>query len=199
MNYPLTFRFKLLAFSPQIYVTDSTGNEVCYVKQKAFRLKEKVEVFTTSAREHLLSTIEADRIIDIRARYHFRDAAGRDLGSFRRRGLRSIWRTNCEVYGPDAVDGAPALFTIREENPFAKMLDGFISEIPIVGFISGYICHPRYVLSRADGTAVARLTKQAAFFEGLFKLEKLSDMTREEELVCNLSFLMMNLLERSRG
>jgi len=199
MNYPLSFRFKLLAFSPQIYVTDSTGNEVCYVKQKAFRLKEKVEVFSTSTREHLLSTLEADRIIDIRARYHFKDAAGRDLGSFRRRGLKSIWKTNCEVYAPNAVEGAPPVFTITEENPFAKMLDGLISGIPIVGMISGYICHPKYVLSRPDGTQVARLTKQPAFFEGLFKLEKLSDATPEEELVINLSFLLMNLLERSRG
>ena len=81
MNHPLFFRFKLLAFSPQIYVTDADGHEVLYVKQKLFRLREKVEVHTNSTRQQLLCTIEADRIIDWSARYTFRDPSGRELGA----------------------------------------------------------------------------------------------------------------------
>ena len=72
MNYPLTFRFKLLAFSPQIYVEDAAGKTVCYVKQKLFRLRENVEVHTDETRQQMHSTITADRIIDWSARYTFR-------------------------------------------------------------------------------------------------------------------------------
>ena len=97
MNYPLSFRFKLLALSPQIYVTDAAGNEVCYVKQKLFRLREKVEVHTDSTRQQLLCTIEADRIIDWSAKYTFRDVSGRELGAIGRRGMRSIWSA-CLLY-----------------------------------------------------------------------------------------------------
>lgn len=196
MNYPLSFRFKLLALTPQIYVTDASGREVCYVKQKMFRLREKIEVHADSSRQQLLCTIEADRIIDVRTRFSFKDTSGRELAVFRRRGMRSIWRTNCEIYAPG---GSEPIYLINEEKPFIKLIDGIIDSIPIVGFVSGYLFHPSYLLSRADGTPVMRLTKQAAFFEGLFLLEKIADITPEEETVTTLAFLMMNLLERSRG
>lgn len=196
MNYPLSFRFKLLAFSPQIYVTDAAGNEVLYVKQKLFRLREKVEVHTDSSRRQLLCTIEADRIIDWSARYTFRDASGRELGAVGRRGMRSLWSAHYDVFAPGSSE---PLFAIREENPVAKLLDGFIGELPVIGILTAFLFHPKYLASRADGTPVMRLTKQAAFFEGRFKLEKLADAAEGEEMAVILSFLMMNLLERRRG
>lgn len=196
MNFPLTFRFKLLALSPQIYVTDSTGNEVCYVKQKLFRLREKVEVHTDSNQRQMLCTIEADRIIDWSAKYTFRDAGGNELGAVGRRGMRSIWSAHYDVFAPGMKE---PLFSIREENPFAKLVDGFLSEIPLIGMLSGYLFHPKYLASRADGAPVMRLTKQPAFFEGRFLLEKIGEASESEETAIMLSYLMMNLLERSRG
>lgn len=196
MNYPLSFRFKLLALSPQIYVQDAAGQSVCYVKQKLFRLREKVEVHTNDSRNQLICTIGADRILDWSARYTFRDAAGNELGAVGRRGMRSLWSAHYDVFGPNSTTPA---FSIREENPFAKLFDGFIGEIPLIGFLSSYLFHPRYAACRPDGTAVMRLTKKAAFFEGRFTLEKLSDASDAEEMSIILSYLMMNLLERKRG
>lgn len=196
MNYPLAFRFKLLAFSPQIYVEDAAGQTVCYVKQKLFRLREKVEVHTDDTRQQLLCTIGADRIIDWSARYTFRDAAGNDIGAVGRRGMRSLWSAHYDIFGPGS---STPIFSIREENPMAKLLDGFLGEIPIVGILTGFLFHPKYLASRIDGTPVMRLTKQAAFFEGRFQLEKLADTTDGEEMAIILSYLMMNLLERKRG
>lgn len=40
LNYPLTMSFKIVAINPQVTVTDTSGQVVAYVKQKAFRLKE---------------------------------------------------------------------------------------------------------------------------------------------------------------
>jgi len=166
------------------------------VKQKLFRLREKVEVHTDSSRQQLLCTIEADRIIDWSAKYTFRDASGRELGAIGRRGMRSIWSAHYDVFAPGS---SSPLFSIREENPFAKLIDGFISEIPIVGFLSSYLFHPKYLASRTDSTPVMRLTKQAAFFEGRFQLEQLGDASEGEQTAIMLGYLMMNLLERSRG
>ena len=44
-----------------------------------------------------------------------------------------------------------------------------------------------------------RMTKQAAFWEGKFLIEKLSDLSEREELNLVMSYLMMVLLERKRG
>jgi hypothetical protein len=197
MQYPLSFRFKLFAFSPQIYVTDATGKTVCYVKQKLFRFREKVDIFTDDSRSQLLCTIEADRIIDWSARYTFRDAAGQEIGAMGRRGMRSLWSAHYDIFGPGGST-TPA-FSIREENPLAKLMDGFIGELPIFGILSAFLFHPKYLASSADGSPVLRLTKQAAFFEGRFSLEQLSPLSAEQELPIILSYLMMNLLERKRG
>lgn len=60
--------------------------------------------------------------------------------------------------------------------------------------------HPQYLATRVQGEAPAlRLTKQSAFWEGRFVLEQLAPGTESEQLALLLSFLMMNLLERSRG
>ena len=196
MNFPLSFRFKLLALSPQIYIQDATGQSVCYVKQKLFRLKEKVEVFSDDTQQHLISTISADRIIDWSARYTFRDAAGNELGAVGRRGMRSLWSAHYDIFSPGSTTPA---FSIREENPMAKLLDTFLSEIPIVGMLTGYFFHPRFLTSRADGTPIMRLTKQSAFFEGKFQLDQITPVSQGEETAIILAYLMMNLLERSRG
>lgn len=69
MNFPLSLRFKLLALSPQIYVSDAAQQPVLYVKQKLFKLREKIEVFRDESRSQLLCTIQANKIIDWSARY----------------------------------------------------------------------------------------------------------------------------------
>ena len=55
MEFPLRFRFKLIALAPQIFVTDAAGNTISYIKQKLFRLKEKIEVFSDSSRKQMLA------------------------------------------------------------------------------------------------------------------------------------------------
>lgn len=196
MNFPLSLSFKFFALSPQIFVNDAAGGPVCYVKQKLFRLREKIELFRDSSQAQLVATIEADRIIDWSAKYLFKDAQGGALGSVGRRGMKSIWRAHYEVFPP--AGGEPA-FTIREENPMAKILDSFLGEVPIVGMFTGYFIHPKYLATRADGTPVMRLTKQASFLERRFTIELLTTADEGEQAALMMSFLMMILLERARG
>lgn len=194
--YPLAFRFKLIALAPQIYVQDSAGRALCYVRQKMFRLREAIDVFADDSRSRQIASIAADRIIDWSAKYVFRDEAGRVLGAVGRRGLRSLWKAHYEVNLPEtqAVD-----FTISEANPFAKLMDGIFGGIPVIGMFSGYLFHPQYVAVRADGTPAMRLTKQPAFWEGRYALEKLAEINPREEQALIYAFLMMILLERERG
>ena len=79
------------------------------------------------------------------------------------------------------------------------MADAIFSDIPLVGMLSGYVFHPCYIATRASGSPAMRMTKQPAFWEGRFKLEKLGPMTPREELNLFLSFMMLVLLERRRG
>jgi len=194
MEYPLNFSFKVVALAPQLAVTDASGNLLYYVKQKLFKLKEEVTVFSDREQTQPLYKINADRVIDFSARYHFSDPAGNTLGSIKRQGMKSIFKARYDI-----LDGEEIVMNIAEENPWVKVIDAVIGEIPIVGMFSGYMFHPKYLLSRADGTPVMRLTKQPAFFEGKFSLDKLAEISQGEEQRALLSLLMMVLLERARG
>ena len=194
MDYPLNLTFKIVAISPQLAVEDATGKLVFYVKQKAFKLREHVTVFADREQTRPVATIKADRLLDLSATYGFEDPQGRRFGAVKRAGMKSIWRAQYEV-----MKGDTPIFTIREDNALVKFVDGLLTEIPVLGFISGYVFHPAYSVTRADGTRVLHVKKRPAFWEGRFTIEKESAIAPDEEALSTLSILMMILLERSRG
>jgi uncharacterized protein YxjI len=195
MNYPLQLSFKLVALAPQLKVTDASGATVCFVRQKMFKLKESVEVFSDETRTDKLCEIRADRIIDFSAKYTFYDRNGEPFGAVRRKGMRSIWRARYEI-----LDHETPEMEIQEESGWVKVMDSIFGELPIIGMFSGYLFHPSYLISRMDnGNQMVRVTKQPAFWEGRFTIEQLGDIDAGDQLRVMLSTLMMILLERSRG
>jgi hypothetical protein len=184
MNYPIELSFKILALAM-----------LGYVKQKLFKLKEDIQVFTDDSQTNQIFSIRADRVLDFSARYNFTDRNGNLFGSIRRKGMRSLWKAHYEIY--DEHDNP--VMEINEESAWVKVVDGLIGELPLVGMFSGYFFNPAYLISRTDGTVVARLQKQPAFFEGKFQLTQQAQMDQTEETRVLLSVLTMTLLERSRG
>ena len=196
LQYPLSLSFKVLAFASQATVTDAAGKTVLYTKQKLFKFREHVEIFTDKSKATRLADIRTRKILDWSARYESTDAAGQPIGSVGRKGWRSMWRAHYNTFNPG--DDIPD-FTIREENPGAKVMDSLLGEIPLVGIATGYLFHPKYLATRTSGESVMRLTKRPAFFEGKFAIDKLGEISPREELNLILSYLMLVLLERKRG
>jgi hypothetical protein len=194
VHYPLSMSFKIVALAPQLSVTTSDGTLRFYVKQKLLKLKEAVTVFADTAQSQALYTIKADRVLDFSARYQFAAANGQPIGAIKRQGMRSLWKAHYDIF-----DGETPALTIREANPWAKVMDALLGEIPIVGMFTGYLFHPAYVVSRPDGTVVLRAKKQPAFFESKFTIEQESELREHEETQALLGLIMMLLLERSRG
>ncbi|KFN44708.1 hypothetical protein [Arenimonas oryziterrae] len=194
MKFPLQLSFKIIAIAPQISVTDAAGALKFYVKQKAFKLKESVKVFADTAQTRELYAIDADRVLDFNAQYKFTARDGRTLGSLRRKGMRSLWSAKYDIL----VSGGQMLH-INEENPWIKVADAIFSDIPLVGLFSGYLFHPAYRVTRADGTQVLRVHKLSAFMEGRYQIDSTAPMNEDEQETALLSVFMMLLLERMRG
>ena len=194
MDYPLDLSFKIIALAPQLSVTDAHGSVVMYVRQKLLKLKEAVTVYADTQQTQPLYTMNADRILDWSARYNFADIQGNNLGAVKRQGMKSLWKSHYDI-----LDGETVVMTIQEENPWVKVIDGLVGEIPIIGMFTGYLFHPAYLVARTDGTVVMRLEKKPAFLEGKFTIESKMPLPEREEKQALLSLLMMLLLERSRG
>jgi uncharacterized protein YxjI len=190
MNYPLSLSFKIIALAPQVRVTDAGGQLLMYVRQKLLALKENVKIFADEGQTQLLFEIQADRIIDFSARYTIRTAAGQVIGSVKRKGLRSLWSATYEIQDAGGQD----VGLIKEENPWLKVLDSILSEIPFLGML----VNPAYLIS-LRGQQTLYLKKQPAVFEGKFTLDRQAQASATDEQLLIASTIMAMMLERSRG
>jgi uncharacterized protein YxjI len=195
MNYPITLTFKLLALASQIYVRDANGNTVGYVKQKLLKLKEDINVFADENQTQHLFNIKADRVIDFSAQYNFTDNRGVFLGSIKRKGMRSLWRSHYLIFDANNQQ----VLEINEENAWVKVVDALVGEIPVVGMFTGYVFNPAYIVSKTDNSPVVRLQKQPAFFESKFLVTPQNQLSPDQESLILLGVLTMVLLERARG
>ena len=198
LQYPLNLTFKIWTWSPnKVSVTDNQGKLLFLVRQKAFRLKEAITVYGDEQETTSLYHMKADRIIDFSARYNFTDNAGSVIGAVKRQGMRSLWSARYNIF--DGGTDEKAVFTIQEDNPWVKIGDALLSELPLVGLFSGYFLNPTYSVKRPDGKVVMRLAKTPGFLSRLFTIKKVDQLSDREENQAILSLLMMILLERRRG
>jgi len=194
VNYPIQLTFKIIALAPQMSVTDAGGQLLFYVRQKLLKLKEQVTVFADAEQTRPVASIKADRVLDFSAVYNFEDPQGRRFGAVRRAGMKSLWKAHYEVLRNDAP-----IYSIHEDSALVKFIDGLLTEIPVIGLISGYVFHPAYSVTRVDGTRVLHVKKKPALWEGRFSIEKEAELPADDEVLVTLSILMMIMLERSRG
>lgn len=200
LDYPLEIKFKLIALASQFWVTDARGGVQMYVKQKAFKLKEDIRVFSDERQENLLYQIKANKIIDFSASYKVMAADGRsegvrELGVVRRRGMRSIFKATYEV-----CRGDTPIMIIQESNAWIKVMDALLQQIPILGMFAGYFFNPTYDLKASEeAPPVLKAVKQPAFFESKFSIERVADIAPEDEELCLMGLVVMLLLERARG
>ncbi len=194
MQYPLNLRFKLFALAPQVTITDGTGKLLMYVKQKLFKLKEHVMVYADTNQQNLIFEIKADRMIDFSANYSFTSPDGTGWGAVRRKGAKSIWRAHYEVIEEGRVD-----MVIQEENPWKRVLEAVLEEIPVVGLIAIIMINPSYLIKRPNGEPVMRITKKRSLLESGFEITKLAEIPEDDEIRMLLSLIMIAFLERRRG
>lgn len=96
-----TVRAKVLSFLGQkFHVYDPNDNLVMFVKMKAFKLKEDIEVFAGEEQERALLRIKAKSVIDFSAGYDVLDmtAGGTPVGTLKRKGMKSMLRDAWEMY-----------------------------------------------------------------------------------------------------
>lgn len=194
-QFPLHLTFKIGTLANDFIATDANDQTLAYVRQKMFKLKEEVNLFTDDSKSELRYSIKANKWLDFSASYIFEDANGKNLGRVARKGWRSIWKAHYDVY--DTSDNQD--FIIEEANAWVKVGDALLSEIPVVGMLTGYFFNPSYNVVRPNGEIVAKLKKEPSFFGRRFKVEKLMELQEIEEERILLSLMMMILLERRRG
>jgi hypothetical protein len=190
LSYPLDLNFKIATIGTRIRIKDATGRQVAYVRKKKLKLKEDVRVYENENQSRLLFRMKADSMIDFSARYAVSGPDGHPIGAVGRRGMKSLWSSAYVLV--DAYDTEAG--SIREENPWTKVLDGMMESLPL----GGLFFNPAY-LAEMYGRDVLRIQKQPSVLESSFRIEKLVDFSEDEEDLLLAGIVMMVLLERDRG
>ena len=160
-----------------------------------FKFKEHVRVFTNESETDIAYEIKADKWIDFNTVYNFLKPDGNSIGSVARKGWRSIWKASYELFDENKNQD----LLIQEKNPWVKVGDALLSEVPILGIFTGYLFNPSYTVKRPNGTLVCSFKKTPSFFGRKFELFKESEFEIGEEERVKLGLTMMVLLERRRG
>ncbi|HEV2296677.1 MAG TPA: hypothetical protein VGR35_22740 [Tepidisphaeraceae bacterium] len=113
--------FKLLGAAFHVY--DEAGNLVMYSKQKAFKLKEDIRLYSDESMKVELLTITARSVLDFSAAYDVIDPLARQkVGALRRKGWSSIARDSWMLLNERDQE----IGTIQEDSMLAALVRRFI-------------------------------------------------------------------------
>lgn len=194
-NYPIDFTFNITTLSNDFKATDSQGTSIAYVKQKMFKLKEDITVFSDESKSQVNYKINADRWIDFSAAYSIKNNSNVEIGKIARKGWKSLWKAEYDIINQHQK----LQYQIKEDNAWIKVLDGLLGQIPILNFFTGYFFNPSYSVIDLQNKSILKMKKEASFFGRKFQITKLIPSTVEDEESIVLSLMMMVLLERRKG
>ncbi len=113
------------------HLYDSVGTVIGFCKQKAFKLKEDIRIYTDESCTDELLVILARNVVDFSASYDVVDPrAGEGVGTLRRRGFKSMLRDEWIL-----LDAAGAeIGTIIEDSMIMALVRRFLTNIIPQGF-----------------------------------------------------------------
>ena len=193
--YPLHIKFKIGTIYNDLTITDNDGKYIGYVRQKLFKLKDHVQIYSDDTKTAIAYEVKADKIAGLNVCYAFTNHQETPLGKVARKGAKSFWKANYLIY--NSLDEHE--YTIREENPWAKVWDSIAGEIPVINLLTGYFANPKYLVKDNDGKGIARLKKEPSFWSRKFTLTPLEPLNKGDDERILLALVTMALNERRRG
>ena len=144
----------LKLFGAAFHIYDPQMKVVGYCKQKAFKLREDIRIYTDESCTTELVVIKARSVIDFGASYDVTLADGTSLGSLRRKGLKSsFFQDHWLVFdraGQQIAD-------LQEQGSFLSVLRRLHELVALLS-------PQKFNLTRTDGTTVARYRQHFSFF-----------------------------------
>lgn len=101
-----------------------TGDQLAFfVKQKAFKLKEEITVYSDEGQTQPRLQIKARSIIDFSATYDVTDVeSGENVGALQRQGMKSLLRDEWHILDPNGMQVA----TIKEDSGALAIIRRFL-------------------------------------------------------------------------
>ena len=77
LKFPIQFSFKIGTLANDFTAKDANGKTIAYVKQKMFKLKEAITIYSDENKTRVDYTIAANKWLDFSTAYAFSDSQGK--------------------------------------------------------------------------------------------------------------------------
>jgi uncharacterized protein YxjI len=158
---------------------DGQGNLQYFIKQKAFKLKEELNVFADEAQKEARLTIKARSISDFSGGYDIVDATnGQAVGAGQRQGLKSIFKDEWNI-----LDASGAVIgQVVETGGALAILRRFIAILQWI---------PQKYEIRADGAVVGSVHQRFNPFQLSYDVRVDDSATLDRRLVVGMVVLLL--------
>lgn len=143
----------------EVFITDQSDNLLLWIKQKGFKLKEDIRVYSDESRSKERLTIQAAKIMDFNAAFHVIDPqTGERIGGMRRKGWSSMIQDEWQILDVDDNQ----IGSIHEDTMLMAILRRFLSSLI-----------PQTYEFKVNGETVAMLKQHfnPFIFKGEFRME----------------------------
>ncbi len=153
-----TLRKQVLALTGVFRVYDQNEQVIAYSRQKMFKLREDIRVYTDESQSQEVLYIQARNIIDFSAAYDVYDSLeGILVGTLRRRGMKSILRDTWEILAPG-------------DRPIAEMIEDSVNYALLRRFLLGRLLPQNYDVLMGE-QKVMDLRQQFNIFRYILELD----------------------------
>ncbi len=171
-QYTISRKFFKL-FGASFRILDPRGQVVGFCKQKAFKLKEDLRIYTDESMSTELVSIQARNIIDFGATYDVTLPSGQVIGSLRRKGLASTFlRDSWLIFNTTGKQIA----YLEEESGLLSVLRRYVEFI-------AFLSPQKFVLRSDEGREVARFRTHFNIFLYRLSVTILADDDELDDLM----------------
>jgi len=172
-------------FGAAFHIYDPHGNLAGYCKQKAFKIREDIRIYTDESLSQELVTIKARHILDFSTTYDVTLPDGFSLGSLRRKGLSStFFRDHWLLFD----DKNRQLGEIKEDNAWTAFFRR-MHELVALFFPQ------KFTLTKTDGTPIATFRQHFNPFVYRLSVGVLADDPEVNDLVILATGCLITAIE----
>lgn len=172
-------------FGAAFHIFDPHGNIAGYCKQKAFKIKEDIRIYTDESMQQELVVIRARHIMDFSTTYDVTLPDGFSLGSLRRKGITSsLFRDHWLLFD----DKGRQIGEVKEDNAWTAFFRRMHEVIAL-------FFPQRFTLTKSDGTPIARFRQHFNPFVFRMSVAVLADDPEVNDLVILSTGCLLTAIE----
>ncbi|GJM18843.1 MAG: hypothetical protein DHS20C14_10560 [Phycisphaeraceae bacterium] len=186
-----TVRRKILKiFGAAFHIYDAQGSLAGYAKQKAFKLREDIRIYTDESCSSELIVLRTQQVIDFGATYDITLPTGEKIGSLRRKGLKSsLLRDEWLVFDDEGAQ----VGMLRELGSVQPIIRRYVNDIAV------FFPQRFEIVRSSDGAHIATLRQHFNPFIYRLGLAVHQDDQQFDELILLGATCLIAAIEGRQG